>query len=105
MQHEHRFSKANRVNGAVGSIRIVFENLQYASATESLQYFGCFMLLAELRKVQCVPEELADAYWKSQLILLATPHPDQRSRHNVHDASIPEQVLKNLIFLEILGAL
>jgi hypothetical protein len=52
VQHEYRFFELDGLDGAIGSIRIVFDHLQHAGTAQALHHFGCVMLLDVLGKVQ-----------------------------------------------------
>jgi len=85
MENEYGLLKPDRVNSAVSSIRVVFNNLQHTGASEALERLDCIVPIAVLRKVQSVTEELSYGDRKRHQVLLAAANPDERPFADAHD--------------------
>jgi hypothetical protein len=92
VQDEDSLFELDGVDGPVRPSGIVFDDLQNTSASEALHRLCCVVLLAVLRKVQGVAEELPHGDRQVHQVSLAAPDPDQRLFGGKHIISIPEQV-------------
>ncbi len=91
VQYEDGFFELDGVDGPVGSVGIIFDDLQHSGASEAFQNFSCVMMLSVLGRVERVAKEFSHPNGKRDQVFLAAPDREKRLLGVVHTPVIPEQ--------------
>jgi len=91
MKNEYNLTNSDGVDRAIGARGIVFHYFENVRAAKSLQRLCGFMLLAQLSKMQRVPEELSHRFRQIHQVFLTASDPIDRLFWCAHGFIIPEK--------------